>query len=293
VAPITLPDAGLAIVSIGDFVREGAYRVHSRFRRAVNLMDASGLVSLVAPAVGAGPLNIVVRGLVPSGVERIRVFPKQVDVNETSLAYDRSRVYSSRIELEQVDFATLQRRLPLLGRLLVELAPPKSLSFLLADDALSDFRPGFERTLALHVSRCVKESLRDEEALGIERLLGCGFGLTPSGDDFVAGALTAVSVFEQTTGTRLIRVRECVLSNVRTSNIISDTLLSLAAAGRVCASVKSLIAALGRGTDAQVRAACQRVLAHGSTSGADFTVGLCLFLRSRLLAPAPLSTTRQ
>lgn len=290
---MALPDAGLAIVSVGDFVREGAYCVHSRFRRAVNLTDGSGLVSLVAPVVGAGPLNIVVRGLVPSGVERIRVFPEQVDVNETALAYDRCRVYSSGIELKRADLATFQRRLHLLGRLLVELAPRKSLAFLLADGALSDFRPGFERTLALHMSRCVNESLRDDEARGIERLLGCGFGLTPSGDDFVAGMLTAMTLCEQATGTRLLKVRESVLDKVRTSNIISDTLLSLAAAGRVCASVKSLIAALARGSDAQVRTACRRVLAHGSTSGADFAVGLCLFLRSRLLATAPLLMTRQ
>ena len=45
----------MMLVSIGDEVRPGSYRVHSRFRRVVNLMRGRDMVSLVTTAVGAGP----------------------------------------------------------------------------------------------------------------------------------------------------------------------------------------------------------------------------------------------
>ncbi len=280
-------DAGLEIVSIGDLVQEGTYHIHSRFRRVVNLTDGAALVTLAVPAIGAGPLNIVVQGLVPIGVERLRVRSGVVDVNDTSLPYDSSRIYSSRIELASVDFGVLRRQLRELEQLLVELAPPKSLAFLLAGRSMSEFRPGFERTLARHAAHGVHDILGHDMLRGIERLAGCGFGLTPSGDDFIAGMLTAMTVLERTTGKSLRRMREQVLERTTSSNAVSRTLLSLAAAGRVPAGVRSLIEALGRDSQAEVRTATESVLAQGSTSGADFAVGLCLFLRSRLPASAP------
>jgi hypothetical protein len=286
-------DAGLEIVSVGDLVREGTYRIHSRFRRAVNLTDGVGLVTVVVPEIGAGPLNIVVRGLAPLRIERLRVGRGVVDVNDSSLPYDSSRVTLSGIELARVDFGALRRQLGELEQILVELSPPKSLAFLLAGRSMSEFRPGFERSLARHASQCVHDILGHDLLRGIECLAGCGFGLTPSGDDFIAGVLTAMTVIERTTGMSLRGTREDILNRATTSNAVSHTLLSLAAAGRASASVRNLIEALGCGSQAEVRSATESVLAEGSTSGADFAVGLCLFLRSRLLAGTPPFAAQQ
>ena len=55
----------MKILSIGDEVREGTYRLHSCFQRAVNFTDGRRLVTLVTPDIGAGPVNIVVGDLTP------------------------------------------------------------------------------------------------------------------------------------------------------------------------------------------------------------------------------------
>lgn len=290
---MALHDGGLEIVSVGDLVPEGIYCVHSRFSRAVNLTDGASLITVAVPSVGAGPRNIVIRGCILPNIERLRVSAEVVTLNGMSLPYDRARVYSSSIVIEHLDLPGFRRQLRVLEDLLVELAPPRSLAFLLANGSLADFRAGFEQTFARHVSQCVKDILRHDTMYGLERLAGCGFGLTPSGDDFVAGALTAMSVVELATGRDLRPVREHVLGKVRTSNVVSDTLLSLAAEGRVSESVKGLVGALGHGSCADVRTATEKILAHGSTSGADFAVGLCIFLRSRLLVRTSRFTAYQ
>ena len=50
-------------IIIGNRIRQGTYRLHSRFDHAINFTDGHSLVSLVTPDVGAGPVNIVVTTL--------------------------------------------------------------------------------------------------------------------------------------------------------------------------------------------------------------------------------------
>ena len=80
----------MMLLSIGDEVREGTYRLHSCFRRAVNFTDGRRLVTLVTPDVGAGPVNIVVRDLTPFALlhdpEPTRAHAPDI---ATNLAYGR------------------------------------------------------------------------------------------------------------------------------------------------------------------------------------------------------------
>ena len=63
----------MQVLSIGDRIVEGRHRIHSRFRRAVNFVYDRRLVSLVAPDVGAGPINIVVDELRTAGVRALTI----------------------------------------------------------------------------------------------------------------------------------------------------------------------------------------------------------------------------
>ena len=51
------------LLSIGDQVKPGTYRLHSRFSRAINFERAGRLVSVVDETIGPGPLNIVLPSL--------------------------------------------------------------------------------------------------------------------------------------------------------------------------------------------------------------------------------------
>ena len=270
------------LLSIGDRVEEGTYEVHSRFRRVVNLTDGSRLVSVVEPGVGTGPLNLVVTDLDPEGIARLDVGRSSVQLDTKRYAFRTRQTYDSGIVLTEVSSGTIEENVAILRELLVALAADKSLTFLLDESRLKFFRPGFERALAEHVTHCVRDVFSSDLLRGISRLKGAGFGLTPSGDDFICGLLVGMHILEQTQAVDLVGLRAAVYDAARSGSILTDTALSLARDGLVFEQLKDVVTALGCGSRTDVRRATVRLLAVGHTSGADLATGLCLTLEHGL-----------
>lgn len=120
----------------------------------------------------------------------------------------------------------------------------------------------------------------------VRGLVGLGKGLTPGGDDVLAGLLVGL----RATGRRVLlqQVRRAIGSDVadRTTAISVD-LLRLAAAGHAATETLRLLGALhavgrmppGAGHLALLQTAVDGLLAVGHTSGADLLQGLLLGLR--------------
>jgi len=101
-------------------------------------------------------------------------------------------------------------------------------------------------------------------------LLGEGPGLTPAGDDVVAGALGACALLRPETG--LHAVPEILAAARRATTSLSAALLSCAAAGQVVPQAAEFLAALcGQGDVAVALAGLRSV---GSTSGTALAVGI-------------------
>jgi hypothetical protein len=109
-------------------------------------------------------------------------------------------------------------------------------------------------------------------------LLGVGGGLTPSGDDYVGGALFARGLlaavrpqeavaWQQTADRVLAAAAAC-------THPISATLLADLAAGRSWAPLHELIIALAAGAPEATRAAARRLVALGHSSGWDMLAGV-------------------
>ncbi len=281
--------AAMEILSFGDLVEPGSYDVHSRFRRVVNMTGGARFVSLVTPDVDAGPLNIVIRGLNTGSVQRLRVEAGAVVLDGARIKAGPGCVYDSSLCPAIRDHSRLQSNLRTLGALLVELAPEKSLAFLLDPGRIIEFRPGFERGVAEHIGHCVGDILFGDTLRGVSRLKGCGFGLTPSGDDFITGLLIAThltdsglhrAAAEPRTGAAALRAS--IFESARTTNMLSDTFLQLAACGRVTRGMQELTASVSSGTSHDVTRCTRHLVSIGATSGADTGVGLYLTLRSGL-----------
>lgn len=250
-------------LSIGDEVRAGTYRLHSRFRRAVNYTDGRRLVSVVGEEIGAGPLNIVVRRIPRRNSEIL-------EIDNDLLA--EARRFQSGLEDGCTNSETLRLNLNTLQRVLVEESHPKSLAFLLDERRIRNFRSGFERAVAGQV--CAGVSLLPSVA-GVRQLAGLGFGLTPSGDDFIAGMLIALNILGQPR--RLIRtLGQAAMGD----NDLSNAFLRLAREGRMTEKQQELVSALLHRGRAEVKAAARRVLAVGETSGADWAVGFVMTAKS-------------
>jgi hypothetical protein len=246
-------------MTIGDLVEEGTYPFHSRFKRAVNFSQGDRLISVVDETIGNGPLNIVLRDFY-AGYSRAPLQNFGDEFIFEGRKYPITALYSS----------VIPGKLPNLSQFDITTAPPKSLAFLLDETRVRNFRTGFERKFVEHVKRSVHQIFHGDRLAGIRQLKGTGIGLTPSGDDFIAGHLIGLNLRGEPT--------DGVFDAARSGNIFSYTFLDLARQGRVFGRMKNLILALRSGCGA--RECTERLFAVGGTSGADLATGFYMTVRT-------------
>jgi len=273
------------LLSIGDQVRPGTYRLHSVFERAVNYERRGRLISVVDETIGPGPLNIVLRRRSADFQSALRVGSSTVSFVDHRYPYTARHRYRSRLEMRAVDLPRLQNNLSVLGQVLKQAAPPKSLAFLLDGKRRQNFRAGFERAYAKQIERGVRRVFHSNLLEGIRLLKGCGLGLTPGGDDFIAGLLIGLHLLQKLRGRDFRLTRETVFRAARGNNMFSNTFLDLARRGLLFGRMKDLLLALLAGSEASVRKAAGKLFAVGETSSADLATGFYLTVRNPKDAP--------
>ena len=320
------------LLSIGDQVKPGSYRLHSVFQRAVNFERAGRLVSVVDETIGPGPLNIVLsdphvgllahcgrvrgsgvtpgpaqrekelavsggweEGNRPSNYSRLPTHPNpmaRTPVNLHALKVSPGTVlfagqryrftvgqrYDSTLEVGTVDPRRFQQNLSILGQALREAAPAQSLAFLLDRRRRKHFRGGFAQAYAKQIEHGAHQVFHGRLLEGVRRLKGCGVGLTPGGDDFIAGLLIALHVLQKLGAQDFGRTIDAVFRAAHGGNLFSNTFLALAHQGLLFGRMKELLRALTAGTRNSVRKAAEALFAIGESSGADLATGLFLTL---------------
>lgn len=247
--------------------------------------------AIVHQPLGNGPLNLV-----------IPADPAQVFNGlslGTSLASNGARLGIGEvitIELEgaaiwdpkayaalSADPEALDRGLAELCREVSHRAPAESLARLLPHLEDEDLPEALERVAHFPRSHALigglVESLaqRDRRRLKVvtSSLAGLGPGLTPAGDDFIAGVLLALALVRQQRGdTALNEIATLLVETAAPrTHEISAAYLRAAFDGQVGERWHPLLAALAAGDGAEIAAAASPVLATGETSGADMLAG--------------------
>jgi len=266
------------VLSFGDRILPGDYRIHSRFREAVNFTACGRMVCVVTGRVGGGPINIAVSGLDFSGLLSLRVREDSCAVDGAALP--RAPLYDSGLPAgDGVDISRARRNLRGLEKLVVKLSHPKSLAFLLDDGRRRHFSSGFESALVAKAQAAARDFRRGDAAAGARAMRGAGFGLTPSGDDFLAGWLWGLHARQRLDGGDVSAEIEKIYASGRTEHPLSAAFLRCAREGRYFERLRNLLAALLYGGEPQVARRAGELLAVGETSGADMSVGFLMALR--------------
>jgi len=253
-------------------------RVLTVSARACNLLVGGGVIALVTPEAGDGPLNVVVAG--DAGL-----FAALEAGAAAALTAERVIVGDLRVELAgaalwepRPDWAALRarcavivQRLPLLRAALC--AAPAGSFLALIEPATGALPAAIEAT-----GRQALASLRagwagDEARLreGAAALAGLGGGLTPAGDDLLCGWMLGVWLAHPQPD---LLCRAVVEESAARTTALSAALLRAAARGECSAAWQALLGALAGGSERDVVEAATAVLAHGATSGADGLSGL-------------------
>ena len=294
----------MELLSVGDLVGAGEYRLLSRFRGAVAFTPerkracwrrTPRLACVVEEAKGQGPLNIVVRGLDLAAVDSLEVRAGHVRLGQAREAIRRR--YDSGLRLNGAKPEILRTNLATLKRALLVQCPAGSLAFLLDGISLTPaLSPnggegeGFETALARALRAGTERLLAGDLEGGAAALKGLGHGLTPSGDDFLAGFLLGLNALQSgfgvDFGTQILTIRRAA----RSGNRFAEAFLDCAARGRYSEHAKGLVKALFEDAGADIPVLARRVLAYGATSGADLAVGLFCALEQHRPAAACMET---
>ena len=109
-------------------------------------------------------------------------------------------------------------------------------------------------------------------------LCGRGVGLTPTGDDILAGWMAVNWLLYGPLTWFLEACQQIVAVAKQQTHLLSQCWLSYAAKGDVATPIKALLDALTKEDDAQLAASMEAVLSMGATSGRDLIQGIVLGL---------------
>ena len=138
------------------------------------------------------------------------------------------------------------------------------------------------RQLCTQLSRRLSRRQWEGVARVAGRMAGLGLGLTPAGDDFLAGVLTALRYHGHSRGHPILSQTElCTLARQLAGQTtdFSGFLLRAAAEGLVAAPVDDWLAAVHAGNAAQAANVVSALAKLGHSSGLDTFSGLLLTLQ--------------
>jgi hypothetical protein len=279
----------VAALSAGGQAPRGRFNgaVHSVFHQACNIrLDNGRLLVLLGPQLGNVPHGV--RLDVPAGFG----FSRQVAVGQrVGCRADVLRVAGGELSIDLGTAQAWRGELPAGG---VDLTSPEvARAWRAAWRTLQQGRPRIDsRGVAfaapavelegVRLARAVRLWQPDEAARALDRLIGCGPGLTPSGDDLIVGVLAGLW---STTGhdpERRAFLRDLcavVAAAAVATGDISRAYLTHAIHGRFAEPLATLAARICEGGDRGcVERATIAALRVGHTSGRDGAFGLLLGL---------------
>lgn len=224
------------------------------FQHVINLTWRDTLFSLITPDVEIGPFHLVVPSL--------PVF----DEHPMGLWESRQHLRLGEVVL---DFSTAQVWSPYPAW--TQLYPSASLWSLLLDYTRSLTWPDYLRAPAAALREALESRAPDKVAAAAQALAGLGVGLTPAGDDVLAGVMMRLHVEGRGAEAAVMEAAAAPLTTR-----LSRAFLAAARDGRVNSAWMRFLHVLHAGPAQALEQALARILALGATSGADMVLGFTL-----------------
>jgi hypothetical protein len=262
------------VLSIGDKIPCKSFgRIHSRFEHILNFILGEQIVSLVTPAVGAGPFRIVVEDVDLKTIHSVRLTDVELVLNHSIKLLRRTApAFRSAWMPACYDAVGINKNIKLLKKALLDRDDDKSISFLLKQKKPAKQQSAFEQELFSQISKAYQKLEQNDVIGAVNGFRGRGYGLTPAGDDFNTGLLLGLTIRHKFEKKELANIRSSVYTNAVGKNLLVNTFLLQAYHGWYNDNWKNLLNALN-GKTADLSAAVQDILAQGETSGADTLTG--------------------
>ena len=257
------------IISFGDNIKPGVYKLHSAFQKVKNYNNGINLVSLVLEDIGEGPNNIVV----PFLPDFAKIEIKKNKFYSDNITAEIKRKYYSKISEE---FKIEKNILDFCVFALLKYSPPLSMAFVFDKKRRFNFKTGFQKQMFKKMESGIKFLIKNDYVNGTGALRGLGFGLTPSGDDFLSGLVLAMRLKKKYKDAKLI------LNNFKTKNILSYNALKNCFEKKVDGKIKNFINSVKMKNKRNILKALKDSVNKGHTSGSDFLSGFLFYFYLKL-----------
>ena len=268
--------------------------VHSVFAHAVNLeFGEPGLIGLIAQEKALTPYAVSVRTN-DSFAQTVRAgmaaYLREgiLSIPETGIALDLSCANAIDLSIDSIVLGNHLEALALLEKRISEALVGVDTEASLVPIVTGGEGNVYTRFLAPRLERlfsAIKLGAWDEAAQAAESCAGCGMGLTPSSDDLLCGYFTTLHLLYRANGNTSAKSHILTLAQAAAAKTSRISASFLRESGMALANlaVCDLFRSIFTDSDTcSADRAIARVLAIGSTSGADLLTGLVLALRQHI-----------
>jgi hypothetical protein len=162
----------------------------------------------------------------------------------------------------------LSERLKELYEMKMNIDEGESLFALFKDSCRNPYQLKVKKILENHIL------LKNGQIEGLEKLIGLGQGMTPSGDDFITGAFLGQNLF---TGSSIL-CQKNIKKNLERTTTAGKTLLFLAIQNSFPAYLLNFIKEICV-PEKDIKTASLKAAEHGATSGLDSLTGLLWYFK--------------
>lgn len=280
----------------------GAGRVAAVFARSL-YVDFAGQWLCLAMDAGIGPLTAAIRPAMAWSFRNTIRVDDRVDVTEAGVClgprwlFMMARAKTWHPPLPPVwTRESLARGLAGLQAMARDRRPREGVGAFIEGVAIAETEPREAKAAAAAVvelrdwlvDALARDADSDRAPPSVASLLGLGPGLTPAGDDFLAGVMIAAHGLKRgAVATRLYR--EIAPQVLQATNLISGAHLAAAAEGAGSATLHAVLGHVLAGGVNRLPAALAAIDTIGHSSGWDALAGIAVTLQAWVAADASLS----
>ncbi len=269
-----LPSRRLGLLSLGDRVPYARLdRIHSRFEHSLNFLAGDQVVNV---GVGSGPASafgIRISGLELDSLHCVQRSGAELILNDSiRLPITSTELYFSALASKLPEPPVVDPQCWKRFTIFLQRQASRSLFHCLLFDKKAEIRGRFAQELLKSYRLGWDLLQKGKFSSAAQTLKGKGLGSTPGGDDFLCGLLLGLYLRGFGEKNRLSKLRSEIFYSSQGNNLLVNTLLYCAGQGCPDEDFTDLCLAL-IGASKSLEPVLERILSHGSSSGADSLLG--------------------
>lgn len=267
----------------GNYLPLGNFKAHSRFTRVVNFVNETNEIAFITSEINfLAAHGIFFPGQNLKFIINLTITPQEIIINDQRINRSSINKYNSSLNFENINAVKFEENLLQLPILFSQEFPEKSLLFLLNPQYEANFTSGFDHAFMINALRSKELILSGELIKGVETIKGTGYGLTPSGDDFIAGLLLGMHYNEFKYRKNLYKVKNDIYQAVAGQNLLTSSFLFQAKEANYFRTLKNFLFLLFDAEISTTKDELVQLFSLGATSGADLLTGYIFSIKYKI-----------